>query len=195
MAQELRQEFSPAIKIKNGKDEYSIKAKIWEWNDEYGYFLKSIETNEGIIDIPTRVYMASAQIEEVWKRYRNTNIYISNFGYAMTFADSEWKSEFGCDLSDFENGVVYKELKKDGKDFIKANILDLINKKNSYEVDLYVPKYETIYRIVAELFLVKQQDCNVVHHIDNNSYNNCVTNLVYVPSNKHTGKKLHPMSY
>ena len=193
MVQELKQEFNPAIRIKNGGDDYSISKKVWEWDDEYGYFLKSIETNDGVIGIPSPIYMASAQIEEVWKRYRNTDVYISNLGYAMTFTDNEWKNEFGCNLSDFENGVIYKNLQQDGKKFIKAHILDLINKKNSYEVDLYVPKYETIYSIVAELFLVKQPDCNIVHHIDNNSYNNSVTNLVYIPKDKHIAK-LHPMS-
>ena len=147
----------------------------------------------------------------MWKRYKyngvNTNIYISNLGCVACFSEEEAKNAFCYDIYEklIKNGEAVKYVDLKNSRFIKSHILDLTNKQNGYQVDLWVQNYNSIYRIVAELFLEKQYPDGsykykswCVHHIDNNSYNNSVTNLIYVPTDMHniySRKLLHPMSY
>ena len=68
------------------------------------------------------------------------------------------------------------------------------NKKNSgCKIWLQIDGLD-VHVMVAEKFLDKPEGAWGVHHIDNNSYNNSVTNLVWVTRGQHN-RRIHPMSY
>lgn len=182
MNQKIIQEFNPAIKIHNGTDKKYIKTRIWNMDEN---------------DVQEMGYIGQYQIEEVWKRYnKNKNLYVSNYGYVAKINDDEALIIFGEDLfNQFNNeGVIFVNLKKDQKKLIRrCNEVPTNAKKTNASIWLQIDGFY-IHRIVAEKFLVKTENSWGVRCIDNNSYNNSVTNLVWIKREEFS-KKLFPMSF
>ena len=118
---------------------------------------------------------------------------------------TEFENAFGKQFEKFKDGadyLIYRKLSSSQKDLIKKKQAELKNWKNSgLEVLLYVESQQIknrIHRMIAERFLKNEE--GDVHHIDNNSYNNSVTNLIYIESKIHGDlavghKVLHPVSH
>ena len=51
------------------------------------------------------------------------------------------------------------------------------------------PGFGKVYRLVADTWLTKTENRNIVHHIDNDGYNNKVENLIWVSAEEHA--KIH----
>lgn len=197
----IEQKFKTPLFLNDGKGIQKIDCRKWSHGGDDEMIIGKIENNEQEMG-----YMGSYQIKEVWKFYREC-IYISNLGYAARFENTkEAKNIFGNLYEKFKEGVAFDELSFPQKKYFKEHIADLHNFYNNYpgdkrlEVMLKVNYREGINRgakiheAVAELFLEKPNNAWGVHHIDNNSYNNSVTNLVWVTKEEHD-KKLHPLTY
>lgn len=197
----IEQKFKTPIFLNDGQSVRQIDCRKWSHNGEEKMTVGKIENNEQEMG-----YMGSYQIREIWKYYREC-LYISNLGYAARFENiDEAKKVFGHLFDKFAHGIAFEELNSTQKKYFREHIADLHNFYNNYpgdkrlEVMLKVNYKEgsnrgvKIHEAVAELFLEKPENAWGVHHIDNNSYNNSVTNLVWVKKEEHD-KKLHPLTY
>lgn len=204
---EIKQIFTPALKVcsDNADSCVTISQRIWLENNDNSQIDISKQENS----IQNMGYIGSMQIEETWKFYYR-NLYISNLGYVARFDKNEAKRIFTDKFDDFKkDGVIFRNMNTEQKNYIRKHIANPFNKSNgSIEVCLHVNYLEEIkngvdvHIMVAERFLQKPKDYNnggyVVHHIDNNSYNNSVTNLIYLKKETHTGKQhqiYHPLSH
>lgn len=204
---EVKQIFNPALRIclANADSSDTISQRIWLEKADNSQTVFSKQENS----IQNMGYIGSMQIEETWKFYYR-NLYISNLGYVARFDEEEAKKIFADKFDDLKNdGVIFKNLNNEQKNYIRKHIANPFNNSNgSIEVCLHVNYLEEIkngvdvHIMVAERFLQKPEDYNngdyVVHHIDNNSYNNSVTNLIYLKKETHTGKQhqiYHPLSH
>lgn len=196
----VEQLFTPALRImKNGKL-HQIQSRRWivseESSDYTVQFAQPVSENMGVLGVQ--------QIEEIWKFYAAINgtdsgIYISNLGYVMEVNDKEVQELFGdAFVKSPESGVIFRTLNDKQKQCIReCNFIPENNRTSGYQIDLYVKQLGVsykIYRMVAEKFLDKPKGKNIVHHIDNNSYNNSVTNLIWLNEEEHR-QRIHPMSY
>ena len=197
----IEQKFKTPLFISDGKELQQINCRKWSHEGDDPMTIGAIKNNEQEMG-----YMGSYQIKEIWKFYRGC-IYISNLGYAARFDNiEEAKNKFGCLYEKFVNGVAFDELNNSQKKYFREHIANLHNFYDNYpgdkrlEVMLKVNYKEginkgvKIHEAVAELFLEKPKNAWGVHHIDNNSYNNSVTNLVWVTKEQHD-KSLHPLTY
>ena len=197
----IEQKFKMPITFNDGNKVQQITCRKWshEGND-------TMESGKIKHDEQEMGYMGSYQIKEIWKFYRKC-IYISNLGYAARFENTkEAKSVFAELYDKFAEGIAFDELSSVQKKYFREHIADLHNFYDNYpgdkrlEVMLKVNYKEginsgaKIHEAVAELFLEKPKNAWGVHHIDNNSYNNSVTNLVWVTKKEHD-KSLHPLTY
>lgn len=201
MVEEFIQEFAPSIKISlDGLKEESIEQRNWS---------KTIAENTKD-NVSYMGYLGRYQIEEVWKHYHK-DIYVSNYGYVARIEEKEAREIFGDKFEDFKKdcGVVYQELNNQQKNLIKDKNEVPYNSSEGYpsakysrcQVCLHVKGGDDLHKIVAKLFLKAPHDHEkggwLVHHIDNNSYNNSVANLIWLRSETHQGnnhKIFHPMS-
>ncbi len=198
MEQNVTQKFLPAIKICTQENNSPVKIKERVW-------LLDVEPN--ISDnIQNMGYMGQYQIEEVWKHYYK-DTYVSNYGYVVKIKDEyieEAKKVFsGKLLEDLksDNGKIWLEMPKEAQKLIFENSLVPFNRVGSgckicLNMTGKTPEYD-IHRIIAKKFLEQEEGKNTVHHIDNNSYNNNVTNLIWLSKEEHDKngfRTYHPMS-
>jgi len=78
--------------------------------------------------------------------------------------------------------------------YINNNLKEILHQSDDIEIGyLRLPKFPgfgNVYRLVAETWLKKDDDKrNIVHHIDNDGYNNRVKNLIWVTAKEHA--KIH----
>ena len=213
----IKQIFITPIFLNDGQSVRQIDCRKWSHDGDEKMTVGKIENNEQEMG-----YMGSYQIREIWKYAGHFNmansqkiwkrvadenkplnkiahIYINNYGYIAVFSEEEGKKLFNDkegviinDLADKEKSELNAFLKK--RNIVPENRIDsgceiclnVLAETNNYEWD--------IHRLVATNFLEKPVDAWGVHHIDNNSYNNSVTNLVWVKKEEHD-KKLHPLTY
>lgn len=185
------QKFLPSLKINTGIAKQEIKERIW-------IISKPVIVDNGIQEMG---YMGQYQIEEVWKHYAKT-IYVSNYGYVARIDEEKARTVFGSalleKLQSVEGAKWRKDLNTAQKDLIRACNKVPTNKKYSgCQIWLQIDRFD-IHKMVAEKFMEKPEgDGWAVHHIDNNSYNNSVTNLIWLKNKEEHWKnhsKLHPMS-
>ncbi len=185
----VQQNFNPPLKVKHKGEVVSIPTRNWTIG----------EANETSDHIENMGDMGLRQIEEVWKYY-DKEIYVSNYGYVAEISEEEREKEFVKDFFnkeiDFEKGVIYRNLTDKQKDIMKErNFVPDDDKSAGYQICLYVREVnEPLHRIIAKTFLKQPEGKNIVHHIDNNSYNNHITNLVWLDDSEHT-RAVHPLSY
>lgn len=209
----IEQKFKTPLFLNDGKGIQKIDCRKWSHGGDDKMIIGKIENNEQEMG-----YMGSYQIREVWKyagyfqsenskkvwqRVPDTDkpqdeiahIYVSNYGYLAVFTKEEGDKIFsnkkGTDIYEID------------KDLLKKRNIVPENRLNSgCEICLNVlaesnnPIWD-VHRLVAENFLETPKEKGyVVHHIDNNSYNNNVTNLIYLKAEIHQGKHkiFHPMS-
>ena len=209
----IEQKFKMPLSFNDGHEIRDIHCRKWSNENDGSMCVGKI--NNGTQEMG---YIGAYQIKEIWKhagffnmenskkiwaRVADENkpsdeiahIYVSNYGYVAVFSKEE--GERFCPNAD---GVKISDLPNNQKDILKKrNIvpenrlgsgceicLNVLASTNNYEWD--------IHRLVATNFLEKESDSWGVHHIDNNSYNNSVTNLVWVTQTEHD-KKLHPLTY
>ncbi len=204
MKNTIKQTFNPAIRIHTGKgkgkgkgkEKREIKLRIWNMNENA--VVSQDRTQE-------MGYMGQYQIEEVWKKYTNRGYYVSNLGYVIKLDknNSEVNKLFfennSIDLS-AKDGFKFNDLNSNQKQYFrKNNEQPTFTPNEKIQVELRVYGMGPIHIAVAELFLEKpdREENLAVHHIDNNSYNNSVTNLIYLPQKLHSYEhdKFHPMSH
>ena len=155
-------------------------------------------------------YIGQAQIEEVWKHYYQ-EYYISNLGYVVKIRDEDKEKastiipEELKKADENSQGVRWKDFSNELKDLFRDNAFVPLNRKNSgCQICLNITgnsdQYD-LHKLVARFFLKKPQAYEnepcVVHHIDNNSFNNSVTNLIWLKRETHQGNNhqlYHPMS-
>lgn len=194
----ITQKFNPPLRIckKNCHNVCLVSERKWTTE------LSETAQTEDVL------YIGSMQTEEVWKHYHN-QYYISNYGYVVEIkAQDKEKAERIIPESlkaanEESAGVRWADFSNELKNLFRENALVPQNRKDSgcqicLNITGNTPEYD-IHRLVARFFLEKPKDENqyVVHHIDNNSYNNHVSNLIYLPSASHQGeehKVYHPMS-
>lgn len=196
----IEQVFTPALTIMRNGNLQQIQRRTWAIAEESSNYTAQAtlfaSEDMGLLGVQ--------QIEEVWKFYEAVNktksgIYVSNLGYVMEMDDKRAQEVFGDTFrDDFEKGVVFRKLNKEQKQCIKeCNFVPANNESSGFQIDLYVKQLGTgckVYRMVAEKFLSRPEGESEVHHIDNNSYNNSVTNLIWLSKDEHN-LKTHPMSY
>lgn len=187
MTRDIIQTFNPPIRIHTGVGKTFIKSRIW-----------LMDENAVVVDgIQNMGYMGQYQIEEVWKRYhKDRDLYVSNYGYVAKIAEDKAKKTFKSRTLEAldGDGASLAYLSEEEKELIKNSNQVPTNKKNSgCEIWLQIDGLD-IHVIVAEKFLDKPQEAWGVHHIDNNSYNNSVQNLVWVTRGQHT-RGIHQMSH
>lgn len=213
----IEQKFKTPLVINDGKKLQQVNCRKWSHAGDDVMTIGEIRNNEQEMG-----YMGSYQIKEIWKyagRFNMANsqkiwkrvpdknkpvnkiahIYINNYGYIAVFSEEEGRKLFHNkegvvinDLSDKQKGELNAILKK--RNIVPENrinsgceiCLNVLADTNNYTWD--------IHRLVALNFLEKKENAWGVHHIDNNSYNNSVTNLVWVTRDEHN-KKLHPLTY
>lgn len=212
---EIKQEFKPAFRIYTDGKEWEVKSRTWEClysddrkltgiNHKYWTMVagdKKAQTKATVLE------MGACQIEEIWKYYKNS-IWISNYGYVANISGDEAEEVFGKNnIEEFKHGFSFRTCNLDGEDglykvknlFRLRNFVPVDNSGCGMEINLHVTQVgEDLYKMVAKSFLMKPDDVDkyTVHHIDNNSYNNNVTNLIYIRQNIHCESSgvLHPMS-
>lgn len=198
--EQVSQIFNPPLHLclNSKEDVVEIKERIW-----------NCEENNSLSDqqVQKMGYIGQNQIEEVWKQYpENKTMYFSNYGYCAEIKETEAKEIFADRLDDFSShqGVVYKSLDIKQQRAIKDHVVMPYNKDEGYPSAKYSRcevclknhnTSEDLHRIIAKLFLETPENTKnyVVHHIDNNSFNNSVTNLIWLKSEQHNGQ-CHPMS-
>jgi len=199
----LKQEFNPPLYFfYNDKDDIvGVATRIWE-----------TATDKILADITQPMgYIGQMQIEEVWKHYYK-EYYISNYGYVVKISKEDEKIADKIIPQELKNadenskGVCWKDFTQELKDLFRRNAFVPKNRTDSgcqicLNITGKTAEYD-IHRLVARLFLKQPEDYNpsdyVVHHLDNNSYNNSVTNLIYLKKETHQGKQhkiYHPMSW
>lgn len=181
------QTFNPPLRLYTGVEKVSVKSREWQMGE-------NLIVSDGI---QIMGYMGQCQVEEVWKRYReDSDIYVSNYGYVAKITDDEAKSIFREETLKalLHSGARFVCLNETEKGLITRCNRVPTNKKNSgCKIWLQIDGLD-VYVMVAEKFLDKPEGAWGVHHIDNNSYNNSVTNLVWVTRGQHN-RRIHPMSY
>lgn len=208
----IEQRFKTPLSFYDGKQIQQIDNRKW-----------SNETNDmsvgNVVDKTQEMgYMGAYQIEEIWKCAGHFNrensqkvwarvadedkpsdkiayIYVSNYGYIAVFSKEE-----GENFCPNVEGIKISGLSNKQKRLLKKRNIVPENRLNSgCKICLNVLADTNscawdVHRLVAVNFLEKNSDSWGVHHIDNNSYNNSVTNLVWVTREEHN-KKLHPLTY
>lgn len=192
MTEVFTQKFNPPLKIYNTSGKVEIKERIWTLNPNL------VDKN-----IQHMGYIGQFQLEEVWKRH-NERVYISNYGYIALFDTKEEREKAKTILGDIMRWV---DMNNVARNLIYKYTQIPSNKySKSCKVCLNIKgrKGGEIHKIVAENFLDKPEDWTTnwqVHHIDSNSYNNSVSNLIWLPPKTHHGCShgnhgiFHPMSY
>lgn len=190
------QEFLPALKVVMDGNAVEINRREWKM--------------DGAADfgrIQEMGVMGRMRIEEVWKFYHVYNglIFVSNYGYVSKIEDMPENRKLFWEMINEGLGVCYKDMSSEKRSLLQngqKNLGDiLINNASDIQVCLHIIGGDDLHRVVAKLFLKQPDDSDkvsyCVHHIDNNSYNNSVTNLIYVPSDVHFKyhRCLHPASY
>lgn len=198
----FKQIFIPPLKIckNNCQDMRVIEEKVW-----------TSDAAQNAVEVSDTSYIGSKQIEEVWKHYFK-EYYVSNYGYVVKIKP---------ECKELADKLIPDELKKIDENAAGVRWLDFSPElQKLFRENAFVPKNRVgsgcqiclnmtgktpeydVHKIIARFFLKKPEDFNetkyVVHHIDNNSYNNSVTNLIYLPSDTHLlgqSKTYHPMSY
>lgn len=203
----IKQQFCPPLKIclNNSEDFHLILLKVWASEEENESLNKSDE------NLNCAPYIGSLQIAEVWKHYHK-EYYISNYGYIVKIKerDKEKAQQIIPDelknANEASNGYAWSDFSDELKNLFRENAFIPFNRQTSgCQVCLNLTgktaEYD-IHKLVARFFLEKPKDFDkkkyVVHHIDNNSYNNSVTNLIYLTADTHMGnqhKIYHPMSH
>lgn len=213
---QIKQEFCPAFKVFSDGKEWEVQARIWKFsysNDEKLYNAKHshwLASSEGgvVQEKANFPEMGAHQIEEIWKHYKDT-IWVSNYGYVANIPVKEAEEAFGAHrLEEFKQGFSFRTCNLPGegglykvKDLLKRyNFVPTNRQGSGYQINLYVEELkDELHNIVANAFLVKEDDDirYSVHHIDNNSYNNSVTNLIYIKHDNHWSSHaiLHPLSH
>ena len=205
----IKQIFNPELKLCQtaSGNVQTIKERIWNTKT----------ADDSIINRQDMGYIGQMQIEEVWKQYSTTeerlkNIYISNYGYVAEIPTSQIKKLSQNTQNNLlsKKGMPWKDFEYDDKKIFHDCLYDsnankhLIKYKYCSHVSMRVClcvkyKYKELHKMVAEKFLEKPiGDDYVVHHLDNNSYNNSVTNLIYLKKETHQGEQhkiYHPMSW
>lgn len=201
----VMQKFNPPLQVcKNYKLDFCFIEER-KWCDE----LATASVTGGVSEDVR--YIGSMQINEVWKHYYK-EYYVSNYGYVVKIRDENKEKAERLIPEELKNadekslGVQWLDFSNELKDLFRENAFIPYNRQNSgCQVCLNITgntaEYD-IHRIIARFFLEKPEDYNeqsyVVHHIDNNSYNNQVTNLIYLPAATHRGEQhriYHPMSH
>lgn len=198
----IKQIFNPELKLCQtaSGNVQTIKERIW-----------NMETaDNSIINRQDMGYIGQMQIEEVWKHYYK--YYISNYGYVVKISKEDEKIAEKIIPQELKNtdenskGVCWKDFTQELKDIFRRNAFVPKNRTDSgcqicLNITGKTAEYD-IHRLVAQFFLKKPDDYDpkeyVVHHLDNNSYNNSVTNLIYLKKETHLGKQhkiYHPMSW
>lgn len=199
----VTQNFNPSLKVCLCNESYYTEVESRQWETE--------DKGDFVVTTQKLGYIGNRQIEEVWKHYHK-EYYISNYGYIVKISKED------AEIADI---IIPDVLKKADEDSSGVRWLDfpdevkLLFRRNAYvpknradsgcQICLNItgktPEYD-IHKLVARFFLRKPEDYNqcgyVVHHIDNNSYNNSVTNLIYLKAETHKGnqhKIYHPMSH
>lgn len=200
--EEIKQTFNPALRLCNPISSHKIIVKERFWT------IDMIDNSS--VDMQNMGYIGRMQIEEVWKHYYK-EYYLNNYGYVVKIADEDAeiaKTIIPQKLSQSDEnseGMRWVDFSEKVKELFRRNAYIPKNRMNSgnqvcMNITGNTAEYD-IHRIVAKLFLIKPDDFDnekyVVHHIDNNSYNNSVTNLIYMKSKTHLSehRKLHPLSY
>ncbi len=213
---QIKQKFKPAFKVFTGGEELLVKRRVWDCYYSSDKKLQNIKhahweivcENDPNATIPAMPEMGSYQIEEIWKYYKKT-IWVSNYGYVADISDKEAEESFGkTRLEELKQGFAFRTCNLPGeaglykvKDLFRLrNFVPSNNAGSSMEINLHVTELnENLYTMVADTFIVKPADYDngySVHHIDNNSYNNSVTNLIYIEDAVHSQSRLlHPMSH
>ena len=199
----VTQNFNPPLKVCLGNERYytEIESRQWETEDKSNFAART--QNLG--------YIGNRQIEEVWKHYHK-EYYISNYGYIVKIAKEDAQIAdiilpgILKNADENSSGVRWLDFLEEVKLLFRRNAFVPKNRENSgcqicLNITGKTPKYD-IHKLVARFFLKKPEDYDqydyVVHHIDNNSYNNSVTNLIYLKAETHKGnqhKIYHPMSH
>lgn len=198
----VKQIFNPAINVcfSSSENVRTIKERVYNTD----------RLPSGSSETQNMEYIGNAQIEEVWKHYYK-EYYISNYGYVVKIQEKDKEKSKKLIPAELLNadekseGVRWNDFSDDLKQLFRQNSFIPLNRINSgCQVCLNITgntaEYD-IHRLVARFFLEKPIDNDkvtyVIHHIDNNSYNNSVTNLIYLPSQEHSGKHkfYHPMSH
>ena len=199
----VTQNFNPLLKVCFGNEKYYTEIETRQWETEDNGEFDATTQNCG--------YIGSRQIEEVWKHYYN-EYYISNYGYIVKIAQEDKKLADKIISQELKNadenaqGVCWKDFSQEMKDLFRRNAYVPKNRTGSgCQICLNITgktAENDIHKLVARFFLKKPEDYSssnyVVHHIDNNSYNNSVTNLIYLKAETHKGdqhKIYHPMSH
>jgi hypothetical protein len=179
---EVEQKFIIPLKVcanRKKKEAIAIPVRIW-----------SIDEKESAFDFVDRMgEMGLRQIEEVWKHYKDI-IWVSNYGYVAKFTLAEAKDVFG-DILEEQDGYFFRIKKayftkpdwRKKKDFLRERNFVPDNRSGKYQICLHVDVgqvREDLHRIVAKTFLENPEHKENVYHIDNNSYNNSVTNLIWL---------------
>lgn len=206
----IEQNFNPVLSFNDGQKIKEIDCRKWsnESHDTQGVGKIKDKTQE-------MGYMGACQVQEIWKYAGHFNmenskkiwarvtdentcsdeiahIYVSNYGYIAVFTKKE-----GKDFCPNTDGIKFKELSGNQKRLLKKRNIVPENRKTGCKICLNVlaatnSSVWDVHRLVATNFLEKKGEGYVVHHIDNNSYNNSVTNLVWVTRAEH--KKLHTIN-
>lgn len=190
------QEFAPALKIGVSGKAVAVNRREWK-----------IDGTTDCSQIREMGVMGGVQFEEIWKFYKVYNglIFVSNYGYVSKIVDAPENRELFKDMMERSVGVCYKDMSSEEKTLLKngqRNLGEILeNNASGIQVCLHIVGGDDLHRVVAQLFLkqptIGADTSYCVHHIDNNSYNNSVTNLIYLPSNVHHQyhRELHPASY
>jgi len=201
------QRFKEPLLIYENGNEKKVKTRTWSISDE-----AVAKEGEGIEYMGE---LGTHPVLEIWKHYyhsskNGTEIFVSNLGYVMEMSKETFEEAFGLKLSEFKEGqgfFEYRNLTKEQKDLIKkCNFVPATKEESGLQIWLYAEpigfRYGQIHRMVAERFLERPaeeaENGWVVHHIDNNSYNNSVTNLIYLKNTEEHGafsKRIHRPSY
>ncbi len=190
----IKQIFTSSVRIfKDGKEQI-LDEKEWSLED-----------------------MGAMQIDPVWMYYKK-DIWVSNIGYVAQINVVNAQRRFPEDAAERcnefikkykETGAVFGNLFYEERLLIKVCTFipkdsGALNKygDKAYGAELYVEQVkEPLHIMIAKVFLGKKEgDGKVVHHIDNNSFNNSVSNLICVNPDIHHVKSssgrniLHPYS-
>jgi len=183
------QTFTPPLRLYSASGKTEIKKRVWNI------------TPDTIVAENTQQmgYIGQYQLEEVWKRYNN-RIYISNYGYVALFETQDEQNNAKEVLGDIQRWV---DMNDTARNLIYQHTKIPENKySKGCKVWLYITGKNggSVHTMVAETFLEKPDNWQPdwqVHHIDNNSYNNSVANLIWLPPESHASyhRIFHPMSH
>lgn len=201
--EQIVQIFNPPLRVcwEGANEVTEIRERIWNCDNKANFSEPQVQKMG---------YIGRGQIEEVWKHY-NKEYYISNYGYVVKIKNEDKvkaRKIIPAELkkADAQSaGMRWKDFSVELKNLFRDNAFVPYNRKHSgcqicLNVTGSTSQYD-LHKLVAHLFLKKPQiykneDC-IVHRLDNNSYNNSVTNLVWLKKETHSLEKhflYHPMS-